>query len=181
MEILLVRHGKPRTATSEPLNASEYAKWVRRYDLSDVADDSRPDYQVEALSDCYIVSSQLNRAIHSCEIFTGRKPDQISPLFKEMDIPRFKLFGKFKPMTWVYLCRVLWMLGKNGPFESYREAKLRAEQAASELVSLAQTHQKVVLFGHGFLNFHIRKALMKQHWNLQFKNSAYWGKSKLSL
>ena len=77
-----------------------------------------------------------------------------------MEIPRYKLPLRLKAWTWVYLCRVLWMLGLKGSFESYKLAKLRAELAADKLIELAIQNNKVVLFGHGYMNLHIRKALI---------------------
>lgn len=179
MEIILIRHGEPVSADNPVLNAVDYTKWIRRYNLSDVSEHSRPESINSNLSSYYVLSSHFNRAIHSAEIYTGRKPDFISPLFKEMDIPRFKLPFKFKAMTWVYFCRALWMLGFNGSFESYKSARARSEIAAGRLVELAQEKGKVVLFGHGYMNLHIRRVLKRQGWSLTCKSNSFWGMTKL--
>jgi len=96
-----------------------------------------------------------------------------------MDIPRYKLPFKLKAMTWVYLCRALWMLGLKGSFESYRSAKKRSERAAEELIELANIKGKVVLFGHGYMNLHIRKILIQKGWSLNCKSNGFWGLSSL--
>jgi len=179
MKIILIRHGKPTSADSPTLNASEYTKWIQRYNFSDVSESSRPLSINNKLTSFYLISSHFNRAIHSTEIYTGRKPDEVSSLFKEMDIPRYKLPFKLKPMTWVYLCRVLWMFGLKGSFESYRLAKKRAELAAEQLITLAQEKGNVVLFGHGYMNLHIRRILIKQGWSLSDKSNDFWGLSSL--
>ena len=179
MEIILIRHGKPASANNPVLNASEYTKWIRRYNFSDVSKQSRPEVINTELKSSYLISSHFSRAIHSTEIYTGRKPDQISSLFKEMDIPRYKLPFKLKAMTWVYLCRALWMLGLKGSFESYRSAKVRSELAAEELIELANEKGKVVLFGHGYMNLHIRKVLIQKGWSLNCKSNSFWGLSSL--
>lgn len=179
MEIILIRHGKPTSANNSVLSASQYVRWIRRYNFSDVSTQSRPEVINQELESCYLVSSDFNRAIHSTQIYTGRSPDLISSIYKEMEIPRYKLPFKFKAMTWVYLCRALWMLGLKGPFESYSSAKKRSELAAKQLVLLAQEKGKVVLFGHGYMNLHIRRALIKQGWSLHCKSSAFWGLSSL--
>lgn len=179
MEIILIRHGKPRSASNPVVNATDYTKWVRRYNFSDVADSSRPQLIHEEFKSYYLLSSHFNRAIHSAEIYTDRKPDLISPLFKEMDIPRFKLPFKLKAMTWVYLCRLLWMLGLTGSFESYRSAKIRSELAAAQLTEIAKEKGNVVLFGHGYMNWHIRKALIRKGWSLKCKSNSFWGLSRL--
>lgn len=71
------------------------------------------------------------------------------------------------------------MFGLKGSFESYRLAKVRAELAADELIELATVKGKVVLFGHGYLNLYIRKALMKKGWLLKSKSNAFWGVTSL--
>jgi len=179
MEIILIRHGKPTSAINPALNAAEYTNWIRRYNFSDVSKNSRPESINTELKSCYLISSHFNRAIHSTEIYTGRKPDLISSLYKEMDIPRYKLPFKLKAMTWVYLCRVLWMLGLNGSFESYKAARKRAEIAAEQLVELSKEKGKVVLFGHGYMNLHIRKELIRRGWSINCKSNSFWGLSSL--
>jgi broad specificity phosphatase PhoE len=179
MEIILIRHGKPTSAKNLLLSASEYTKWIRRYNLSDVSSQSRPETINKDIESYYLISSDYKRAIHSTEIYTGRNPDLISPLFKEMEIPRYKLPFTLKAWSWVYLCRVLWMLGLKGPFESYRLAKKRSVLAAEQLITLAQENGNVVLFGHGYMNLHIRRVLIKQGWSLNTKSNAFWGLSSL--
>jgi broad specificity phosphatase PhoE len=179
MEIVLIRHGKPASADNAVVGAAEYTKWIRRYNCSDVATDSRPDTKDVNKKSCYVVSSDFKRAIHSAHIYTGKSPELISELFREMEIPRYKLPLTLKAMTWVYLCRVLWMFGLKGSFESYRLAKIRAELAADKLIDLATINSKVVLFGHGYLNVYIRKALMKKGWLLKSKSNAFWGVTNL--
>lgn len=65
------------------------------------------------------------------------------------------------------------------PFESYRSAKVRAELAAEQLVEIAKETGKVVLFGHGFMNLYIRKALIRKGWTINCKSNSFWGISSL--
>lgn len=179
MEIILIRHGKPTSAKNPLLSASEYTKWIRRYNLSNVSENSRPDVINKEISAYYLVSSDFKRAIHSTEIYSGRRPDLISPIYREMEIPRYKFPFKLKAMTWIFLCRVLWMLGLKGSFESYRLAKERSALAAEQLILLAQENETVVLFGHGYMNLHIRRILSKKGWCLHCKSNSFWGISRL--
>lgn len=181
MEIILIRHGKPSSAKNLRLSASDYARWIRRYNFSDVSIQSRPKTINKDIQSCYLIASDFKRAIHSTEIYTGRSPDLISSIYKEMEIPRYKLPVKLKAWTWVFLCRVLWMLGCKGQFESYRLAKKRSVLAAEQLVSLAHQKGKVVLFGHGYMNLHIRRVLVKQGWTLKNKSNKFWGLSSLEI
>ncbi|MGJ8694004.1 MAG: hypothetical protein ACSHW0_16160 [Thalassotalea sp.] len=138
MEIVLIRHGKPTSADNTVLNATDYTKWIRRYNFSDVAANSRPENKAAINQSFYVVASDFTRATHSAKIVTGHAPNETAKLFREMEIPRYKLPFKLKAFTWVYLCRVLWMCGLKGRFESFRTAKIRAELAAEQLITLAK-------------------------------------------
>lgn len=179
MEIILIRHGKPESAHNRILNASEYALWIREYNASMVAENSRPEIIEKSFQSYYLLSSDYKRALHSANIYTGKGPEEVSSLFREMDIPRYKIPLKLKAWNWVYFSRFLWMIGFKGSFESFIEAKQRAEIAADELIDKANSHQGVVLFGHGFMNRYIRKSLIKKGWTLNSKNNAYWGVTTL--
>jgi broad specificity phosphatase PhoE len=180
MEIVLIRHGKPTSATNARLSASEFTHWIRSYNASDVAQNSRPVTSLQENYDShYIISSNLKRAIHSTVIYTGKQPHETFSIFREMEIPRYKFPFRLKAWTWVYLNRVLWMLGLRGSFESYHQAKQRAEQASIALIALAEHKGKVVVFGHGYMNLHIRKSLVQKGWILNNKSNAYWGVTSL--
>jgi len=179
MEIILIRHGKPTSAHNPVLSASGYTKWIKRYNASNVSEKSRPQNKLKLNSSSLIISSDLKRAIHSTEIYTGEPPSETFELFREMEIPRYKFPFRLKAWTWVYLCRAFWMLGLKGSFESYKEAKDRAELGADKLIELAQEKGTIVLFGHGYMNLHIRKALIKNGWKLNSKNNEFWGVTSL--
>ncbi len=181
MEIILIRHGRPRSADSPIINACEYIKWIKRYNSSDVAKNSRPEHINGRYKSFYVVSSDLKRAIHSANIYLKKTPEEIDKLYREMEIPRYKLPLQLKAWHWVYFSRLLWMLGLQGSFESFKQAKERAELAAVELIKMAQEQEKIVLFGHGFMNRYIRKSLIKKGWLLNAKSNAYWGVTSLKL
>lgn len=176
-----MRHGKPTSATNPTVNALGYTQWVRRYNASDVAQESRPETFNEQLRSCYAVSSDLTRAIHTANIYLGRSPISTDKLYREMHIPRYKLPLRLKAWTWLYLSRVLWMLGVKGSFESFKQAKERADIAADKLIELAKTQGEVLLFGHAYLNIYIRKSLIKKGWQVKSKSNSYWGVSELVL
>ena len=179
MEIVLIRHGKPSSASNPKVNAYEYAKWIRRYNLSDVAKNSLPENIIERYKSFYVVSSNLKRAIHSANTYVGEGPKEIDKLYHEMEIPRYKLPFKLSAWNWVYLSRLLWMLGFKGSFESFKEAKIRAELATFKLIERAQEKDRVVLFGHGFMNRYIKKSLLQKGWKLNSKSNSYWGITSL--
>lgn len=179
MKIVLIRHGKPSAAHNPKLNAAEYTDWVRQYNFSEVSPESRPIHIDAHYQSFYALSSDLPRAIHSSEIYTGKSPQQINRLYREMDIPRYKIPLKLRAWTWVYLSRLLWILGIKGRFETFKDAKQRANEAASQLVKIAEKENNVVLFGHGVMNRYIRKALIEKGWHLENKSNDYWGVTSL--
>jgi len=181
MKIILVRHGKPNSDDGLLVNAADYTKWVRNYNNSYISENSRPDSINTEISSLYTISSKLNRAVHSTEIYTGKKPNLISSLFNEMDIPRYKLPFKFTAMTWLYLCRIIWVMGFSDSFESYRCAKKRSILATQELIKLSKKHKNLVLFGHGYMNLHIRKELVRNGWTENYKSNLHWGVSELEI
>lgn len=181
MEIVLIRHGKPTSANNPIINASDYTKWIRRYNSSDVSKNSRPENIIDKYKSFYIVSSDLKRALHSADIYTEKSPEKINKLYREMEIPRYKLPFKLSAWSWVYLSRFLWILGFKGSFETYHQAKNRAELAATKLIEIAEEQDTVVLFGHGFMNRYIRKSLIQKGWGLSTKSNAYWGITALKI
>jgi len=179
MEIILIRHGKPTSANNPIVDVCEYVNWIRRYDFSDVAKNSRPKNINEQYKSFYTISSDLKRAIHSANIYVSKSPEEINKLYREMEIPRYKLPFQLKAWNWVYLSRFLWMLGYKGSFESFKQAKQRAEVAAEQLIETANNQDKVILFGHGYMNRYIRKSLIQKGWVLNSKSNAYWGITSL--
>jgi broad specificity phosphatase PhoE len=179
MEIILIRHGKPTSATNPKVGAVEYAKWIRRYNASKISINSRPEYINERYKSFYSLSSDLSRAIHSANIYTGKHPEEVDRLYREMEIPRYKLPLHLTAWHWVYLSRILWMFGYKGPFETFKQAKQRADLAAVKLIEIAQQKKQLVLFGHGYMNRYIRKSLINQGWVLTCKSNTYWGVTRI--
>jgi broad specificity phosphatase PhoE len=180
MEIVLIRHGKPTSADNIKVNASGYGHWIRHYNHSDVSKMSRPITINKNYQSFYALSSDYKRAVHSANIYLSKNPSEVDSLFREMEIPRYKLPFTLSSWHWVYLCRLLWMLGIKGPFETFTTAKLRADTAAIKLIDVAKQHDKIVLFGHGYMNRYIRKALIKKGWQLKCKNNGFWGITSLT-
>jgi len=182
MEIVLIRHGKPTGAVYPRMNAKGFAKWVRNYNQSGIVIGTQPkNNMARDFNEHYVVSSDLKRAIDSAHICFNNKPSQTYRVFREMEIPRYKLPFTLKASTWLYLNRVLWTLGLKGSFESYSAAKKRAEVASQQLIELANKHDKVVVVSHGYINFFIRRYLSKNGWDLTEKSSKYWGITRLKV
>ncbi|MCG7588760.1 histidine phosphatase family protein [Photobacterium sp. OFAV2-7] len=180
MEIVFIRHGKPTGSTNPKLTAKEFAWWVRDYNRSEVAESSKPPVQLKSqLSGYYVVSSNLRRAIHSASLCLAKDPDLTLRGIREIDIPRHKIPLVLRAKHWLFINRLLWLLGLNAKAESLKDAKVRAKNAALEIVDIANKHEKVAVFGHGLMNRSIAKELESVGWQCTDKDSSYWGVIRL--
>lgn len=164
MEIILLRHGKPKLELKGRIKASEFKQLVIEYAQSGIQ-----DFPPEELNGCfdtsYVVSSDLERSIQSA---TRLGFDQIHlshNLFSETEIPHFdQSFFKMPVMAWLIIFRIMWLFGFNKNGESFSQAKIRAEQATNKLIELAQKNEKVILIGHGLMNRLIARQLRFNNW-----------------
>ncbi|MCE6983792.1 histidine phosphatase family protein, partial [Pseudomonas frederiksbergensis] len=84
-----------------------------------------------------IVSSTAPRALTSVRAL-GLQPILVDAVFCEAQLPHGRwALPRLSPFTWAFILRVLWLCGFSGTVESARKAKLRANQAAQRLQSLA--------------------------------------------
>ncbi|MEW6982502.1 histidine phosphatase family protein [Colwelliaceae bacterium 6471] len=180
MEILLIRHGKPSGAVNPKLSASGFANWIREYNKSKIDPNNLPPkYLGCSLGEHFVVASDLARSIDSARLCVGKDPDLKLKELREMDIPRYKLPFFFRAYTWLFISRLCWFAGFSGKVESFKKAKTRAKTSANQLQELANTHGKVVFFGHGMLNKFIAKELKNLGWNGTSKGQKYWSVIKL--
>lgn len=180
MEIVLIRHGKPIAATNPIVNGLGYVKWVKQYHASYILKNSHPCAEhIKQYKNHFVITSDLNRAVHSAKIFTEETPNVIDKNLREMELPHYKLPLYLPAMVWLYLSRILWVLGCKGPFESYKQAKVRSIKAVFMLIKASEEHNNVIVFGHGLINRFIRKVLIKKGWRLATTSSDYWGATVL--
>ena len=182
MEILLVRHGRPEGAFNPVTTSVGFAQWVRRYNKSGLCEDSLPPEGLRSTTDgSLIVSSDLKRSRQSAERCAGRPPDVLLRTLREMDIPRFRIPGRLRAYSWLYLNRTIWALGPHGSFESFRDGKVRARRAARRLHLLAQSHGRVVAFGHAHINRYVALELRSMGWRIKRRTKpGYWASRQLT-
>jgi broad specificity phosphatase PhoE len=90
--------------------------------------------------------------------------------------PHFK-GGEFSMSLykWGVFLRVISIFGFSRNGESLSMARIRAIEAASELVNLAKEKKSVLLVGHGFINYFIAKELLRKKWLGPSKpGGGYW-------
>lgn len=182
MEIILIRHGKPKGAVNSRLNAIGFSRWVRSYNRSEASLESEPPAGLgDSLNNHFIVSSDLARSVHSVKLCIGCEPDLKLKQLREMDIPRYKLPFVLRAYSWLAMSRILWFAGINGKTESFKAAKERAKISAEYLRNLSKEHEKIEVFGHGLTNKYIAKALVESGWCGQSSGKSYWSIIKLQV
>lgn len=177
MEITLIRHGEPDYALQGRARAKELRSLVEGYDLSGIKD-TPPEKAIERVSAVSaVVCSDLNRSIESAKALGFSHIHQSRALYREIAIPHFN-DGEFAMSLgkWSVLLRVISIFGFSRNGESLSIAKVRAKEAASELINLAHEEETVLLVGHGFINYFIAKELLRQKWVGPSKpGGGYWG------
>jgi broad specificity phosphatase PhoE len=181
MEIILVRHGRPTFNIDNNISAAGFSQWVRSYNKSNICSESIPPKSlIDTVKSFFVVSSDLNRAIHSAVLCVDKSPDLILKELREMDIPRFKFPLMLKSNNWLMISRLLWFLNVNTQVESFKQAKIRAKVAAHKLVELTNNHDEIVVFSHGLINKYLAKELKTLGWIGAYKRQSYWGVITLS-
>lgn len=166
--IIVSRHGRPALDRSAGprLTWQEYQDWWERYEAGSLAEDQTvPRNLITAVADIdLVISSARPRAIETAMKATeGRKPES-DPLFNEAPLPPPRLNGRtYLPKTWNVLARMAWLRGHSLDGESVSEARVRAQEAADRLHTLAEG-KSVYLAAHGWFNRMLRRPLGKLGW-----------------
>ena len=167
MEIVIIRHGKSLSNTLGKVSASEFGTCAKEYDVMGVDENYPPSTEaIEKARSCkFTVCSDLERSLHSARLLEIEKPDLISPLYRECEIPYTNWdFPKMPKTVWPIIFRLLQIIGHSPNAESYKEIKKRAKVCADQLVELAHRHGSVVYVGHGALSWVLHKNLHNMGW-----------------
>ena len=167
MEIVVIRHGKSIVDTSGIVNPSEFGEGVKNYDKSGIDETYLPSAEaIKAARSChYTVCSNLCRSVDSANLLGLEKPDVISALYRECEMPHGNwAFPKLPVFFWSGFFRVLQLLSYSPNAESYREAKQRTKNCANDLQKLAKEHSRVLYIGHGSLSWLLHRDLLSMGW-----------------
>lgn len=175
MEIVLLRHGKPKVELSGYISAKELKKLVIAYAQSSINDAPLEQLKIK-FSDHYVICSDLPRSIDSAKKLNLKNIHISDELYRETDIPHFdRFFLKLPATLWLILLRIMWWFGFSQNGESFFQAKNRSKQAAEALIMQAQKNKKVIVVGHGLMNRLIGKELEKKGWlSSERVGKRYW-------
>ncbi|MEM9631480.1 MAG: histidine phosphatase family protein [Pseudomonadota bacterium] len=182
MKIVLMRHGKPEVDLEALLkhrvSAFQVGEIVKEYEMSGLSKDSKPYSSAidEVKASGFVICSDLPRAVQSVEVLGGRHKSLIDENFRESSLPYLNsTWPRLSLYAYFLLFRMAWLLGFSTNGESIRAARIRAASNASKLKELAQTHDSVVLLGHGIMNRLIARELVKSGWRREERSDeGYW-------
>lgn len=167
IKIVLIRHGKPDVAPSGRITHVRFKDYIDEYERAGLAPDSAPpDWLVEMIRETRrIYASDRPRARESAKALAPHAEISMSPLFMEAQLksPRLPLV-RMKPPAWAVIARLAWHAGHHGGIEDFRDAKDRAQKAASMLAETAGEDGIAVLVAHGYFNAIVGRALSKLGW-----------------
>ena len=141
----------------------------------------RSQTKADIPSSLFILSSTLRRTQDSVRIL-GNSVNESNALFNEAQIPL--LHGhliKLKPTSWLVLFRIFSLVGFGRWAVTLKETKMQAKEASRVLLKRSEEHDKIILVGHGVMNWFIRKELLASEWKSEGKDAhGNWGMTVLS-
>jgi hypothetical protein len=168
LQIYLIRHAKPNVKKKFLCSADEAKQYVSDYNSAPIVPFDSSLVSVDLRRSHSIYCSSLPRSQETAlEIFGNQLPIVSDTIFREFEIRMVggNRFLKLPLVFWQGVSRGSWMLGFNHRgIESHREAKLRAKQAAENLIKVAEHEETAILVAHGMLNGAIQSKLEKQDW-----------------
>ncbi len=178
MEIVILRHGKPKIETSGSVSASGFGLWVDAYNKTGIDNTHAPSTNAisQAKQCSIVVCSSLPRSIESANALGVKNIEVQNSMFRECEMPYANWsHPKLSVLVWSFVFRILQMLGYSSNAESFKEARERAHLCALRLCELAKKHESVLFVGHGSLNWLISRKLLRMGW-VRSKNAGrgYW-------
>ncbi len=185
MEIVLIRHGKPKIKLSGWLTADGFSQFIAQYNEVALDQTNPPPENVRALAKNCISTqcSQLRRSIESAEKLDKLTFIEYSSEFNEFEMPHTQGHLIRLPISfWVIYFRIGQLLGYSPNAESWTDIKARTLRCTDELIKQSKQYGSIVYIGHGLMNRGISNQLLKQGWNQEIKlNSGYWSTSVFKL
>jgi broad specificity phosphatase PhoE len=178
--VLLVRHGEPALSRKISLSASGYREWWGRYELSGLKMEQEIPKPLAAMAAeaGFVIASTRLRSIQTAQALTDGRAFAEDPLFVEAPLPppRWPAWLKLNPRIWGFVSRFAWWFFNHHDGEETRvEAQLRAEEAARQLIDLADGGQDVLVVAHGFFNAMVGEALKRLGWRCTLDQGfGYW-------
>ncbi|MFH2044048.1 MAG: histidine phosphatase family protein [Pseudomonadota bacterium] len=165
MEIIIYRHAKPKVSDKEIISGRDFPQWVQRYDESGIYNN-----KIVCTKEDVVYTSNLLRSIETGHLI-GKRIIK-NPLIMEAGIPLIRFPAvRLKAKKWLFVSRLLWILGFKTECESLADVKIRVIKAVDSFESQLSGNERVVIVGHGFTNWLIKRELLYRGWFLKQKTS----------
>ncbi|GGK57247.1 histidine phosphatase family protein [Rufibacter glacialis] len=167
--IFLIRHARPLVNRNGFFSKAEAAQYLQDYNEAAVEEVKERSEHLPLDQIQKVFCSTLPRAKATAVMLFGPEVELIEDAtFREFENRIWGLpLGKLPLRWWQVTSRALWLLGLNQKdIESFKQAKVRAAQAAQHLAQEAESNGIAVLVAHGFLNEFIKRALRREGWQV---------------
>jgi broad specificity phosphatase PhoE len=178
--VILVRHGEPALSRQVRLSADGYRNWWARYELGGLKAGQRPPESLleTAARACAVIASTRPRSVETTQILTRGRPFSEDSLYIEAPLPppAFPAWIRLSPRIWGVVARFWWwVFDHHQGQESREQARLRAAEAAGQLIALSSGGEDVLVVAHGFFNSMIAGALKRRGWRCTLDQGfRYW-------
>ena len=164
MQIILMRHGKPKLAPTRWLAPCDMGHWMAQYDQAGVHTDAIPPASLAiARLARVVITSPLHRSQSSARAL-GHPAPRVDALFSEAPLPQVRwACPRLPPFLWAALFRIGWLLGYARGVDPFALVSQRARAAGTELIRRAE-EGPVLLIGHGIMNRLIARELKSAGW-----------------
>ncbi len=182
--VILARHGKPALSRRVRLSADQYREWWADYEIGGLAEPQTPSERLKATAERagFVIASTRLRSVETARAVAGERAFAEDPLFVEAPLPPPHWPGwlKLSPRIWGVVSRLWWWaFNHHDQQESRAEAQIRADEAARQLVALAEGGQDVLVVAHGFFNQMVGRALKKRGWRCTSDGGySYWAQRR---
>ncbi|MBC3542433.1 histidine phosphatase family protein [Rufibacter sediminis] len=167
--IYLIRHARPLINRKGFFTKAQAEQYIQEYNVAEVEEIIERSEHLPLDRIRKVFCSTLPRAKATALMLFGPEVELIEDAsFKEFENRIWGLpLGKFPLLWWQVTSRILWLLGLNQKdIESFKQAKVRAAQAAEHLAREAEADGMAVLVAHGFLNEFIKRSLKQRGWKV---------------
>jgi broad specificity phosphatase PhoE len=182
--VILARHGEPALSRAVRLSADEYREWWADYETGGLAEGQSPPEALRqaATGAGFIIASTRQRSIETARALAEGRAFAEDPLFIEAPLPppHWPSWLRLSPRLWGFLSRFWWYwFNHHDHQESRSEAQARADEAARQLIELAEGGQDVLVVAHGFFNTMVGYALQRRGWRCtEAGGFSYWAAFK---
>jgi broad specificity phosphatase PhoE len=133
----------------------------------------------------FIIASTRPRSVETAHAVACGRAFAEDALFIEAPLPppHWPRWLKLSPRVWGFIARFWWWWFNHHDHQETRdEAKVRADEAARQLIELAASGQDVLVVAHGFFNYMVGRSLRRQGWRCVYNGGhRHWAARRFEM